>query len=117
MKKIMLLICGFVMLGIGAVGVFLPILPTTPFIIVAAGCFSASSPAIYRKLERSPFFGPYIKGIRDRTPIPRRTRIQGIVVLWVLLIISAVIVRSLPVIIILVAVGVGVTVHLILIRR
>jgi uncharacterized membrane protein YbaN (DUF454 family) len=117
MKKIVLLLCGFVMLGIGAVGVFLPILPTTPFIIIAAACFSASSPAIYKKLQRSPFFGPYIKGIRDRTPIPKHTRIQGIIALWVLLTISAVIVRSLAVIIILAVVGVAVTTHLLLIRR
>jgi uncharacterized membrane protein YbaN (DUF454 family) len=116
-KKILLLILGFLTLGVGMIGVFLPILPTTPFVLIAAGCFSASSPAIYRRLENSPFFGEYINGIRDKRPISTKARVQGIVVLWVLLILSMLIVSRTHVTIILAVIGVCVTIHLLMIRR
>jgi uncharacterized membrane protein YbaN (DUF454 family) len=117
MKRIFLLIAGFLTLGIGAIGVFVPVLPTTPFVIVAAGCFSASSPAIYEKLRRSPFFGDYINGIKNKEPISTKARVQGIVALWVLLIISAAIIQKTHIYIILAVVGVCVTIHLLTIRR
>jgi uncharacterized membrane protein YbaN (DUF454 family) len=117
MKKILLLATGFIMLGLGAIGAFIPVFPTTPFVIVAAGCFSASSPKLYQKLQNSPFFGEYISGIREKKPISTKARVQGIVVLWVMLIISALIVRKPLVCIILAVVGVSVTIHLLTIRR
>ncbi|MDR0817163.1 MAG: YbaN family protein [Clostridiales Family XIII bacterium] len=117
MKRTLLFILGFITLGIGAAGVFLPVLPTTPFVICAAGCFSVSSPTIYNKLRRSPFFGDYINGIKNREVIGTKARVQGIIVLWVMLIISAVIIKSLTVRIILAVVGICVTIHLLTIRR
>jgi uncharacterized membrane protein YbaN (DUF454 family) len=117
MKKILLLAAGFIMLGLGAIGAFIPVFPTTPFVIVAAGCFSASSPKLYQKLQNSPFFGEYISGIREKKPISTKARVQGITVLWVMLIVSALIVRRPLVCIILAVVGVSVTIHLLTIRR
>jgi uncharacterized membrane protein YbaN (DUF454 family) len=124
-KRFVLLVLGFVAIGVGAVGVFVPVLPTTPFVLVAAACFGASSPRLYGRLARSPFFGDYIRSIRDRKPLPARTRVLGIAALWALLAISmavvhrthAAVVNETQVTVILLIVGVCVTVHLLTIRR
>ena len=60
LKKYVLIACGFLLLALGAVGIVIPVVPTTPFVLLAAGCFSASSPKAYQFLLRSRFFGPYI---------------------------------------------------------
>ncbi|MDR1815359.1 MAG: YbaN family protein [Clostridiales Family XIII bacterium] len=116
-KKILFLTLGFLALGTGAVGVVLPVLPTTPFVLLAAACFGASSPALQQKLERSPFFGDYIRGVRDHVPIPARARAQGIAALWILLSISMLVLREQKITIILLIVGACVTAHLLTIRR
>jgi len=117
MKKTWLTILGFTVLGIGAAGVFVPVLPTTPFVLLAAACFSASSPKFYAKLKHSPFFGDYIRGIKEKKPIPTKARVQGIAALWILITISALIVREQRVTIILLIVGICVTIHLLTICR
>ncbi|HVX35229.1 MAG TPA: YbaN family protein [Hyphomicrobium sp.] len=67
----------FVMLGIA--GAFLPILPTTPFIILAAACFARSSPRLEARLLSHPVFGPMLRGWRERGAIPRRAKIAAVV--------------------------------------
>jgi uncharacterized membrane protein YbaN (DUF454 family) len=108
---------GFIALGLGAVGIFLPILPTTPFVICAAGCFSVANPALYRKLSNSRYFGEYIKNYREKTGVSRSARISGLVFLWLMLAISALIFRRPLVWAILGTVGVAVSIHILTIRR
>ncbi|MDR0854224.1 MAG: YbaN family protein [Clostridiales Family XIII bacterium] len=117
MKRILLLIAGFALLGVGAIGVFIPVLPTTPFVLASAGCFSVSSPRIYAWLEHSPFFGDYINGIKNRQPISTKARVQGIVSLWVLLTVSALIIQKPAMYIVFAIIGACVTIHLLTIRR
>lgn len=103
------------MLAVGAVGVLVPILPTTPFVLLAASCFAASSPKAYTYLLRSRLFGPYVEHYRKHCGISTSAKIRGIAALWILLGISAVFVRESWVYILLGAVGIGVTAHLLLI--
>lgn len=69
-----LLLLGVLFTAIGTVGAFLPVLPTTPFLLLAAACFARSSPALYQRLIANRVFGPYIsQWQRDRT-IPREAK-------------------------------------------
>ena len=69
-----LLLLGLLFTTLGAVGSFLPVLPTTPFLLLAAVCFRRSSPAFYRRLHANRVFGPYLsQWQRDRT-IPREAK-------------------------------------------
>lgn len=66
------LVAGFISLALGALGLALPILPTVPFVILAAFCFARSSPALERRLVEHPVFGPHIHAWRTRGAINRR---------------------------------------------
>lgn len=72
--RLMVLGFGWLMVAIGAVGVFLPLLPTTPFLIVAAGCFARSSPRFEAWLLAHRTFGPILIAWRERGAIPRKSK-------------------------------------------
>lgn len=116
-KKVILIILGSTTLVIGGVGIVIPILPTTPFVLCAAGCFSASSPKLYYRLKETRYFGEYINNYKEKTGISNKARYTGVAFLWVTLIISALIFRHMHVWIILGIVGVAVTIHILTIRR
>ncbi|NLA87043.1 MAG: DUF454 domain-containing protein [Clostridiales bacterium] len=116
MKKIILLISGWLLIAVAAVGVLLPVLPTTPFVILAALCFSFSSERLYKLLLGNRIFGPYIENYRTKQGVSAVHKARAIITLWVLLIISAGIARVLWVTLLLAAVGLGVTTHLLLIK-
>ena len=116
MKRYVLITCGTLLLTLGAVGIVIPVLPTTPFVLLAAACFSASSPKAYQMLLRSRYFGPYVEHYRNGGGISKAAKARGIITLWVLLGVSAVFMKSPWVFLVLGTVGVGVTLHLLLIK-
>jgi len=76
---------GIVFLAIGAIGVVLPLLPTTPFLLLAAYCFARSSPRLHGWLLDHPSFGPLINNWEQYGSIDRRSkRIAMIVILFTL---------------------------------
>lgn len=107
---------GFACLGLGFVGILLPILPTTPFVLLAAILFSASNPALAKALERNTTFGPYIRHYCMKTGVPLATKKRGLAWLWASLLISALIVRTTLVISILAVVGICVSAHILLLK-
>jgi uncharacterized membrane protein YbaN (DUF454 family) len=72
MRRILYLWAGFASLGLGAIGAFLPLLPTVPFMILAAFCFARSSPALEARLLDHKHFGPHIRRWREHSAISRR---------------------------------------------
>lgn len=72
--RAVMLAAGFVCVGLAALGVFLPLLPTTPFLLLAAACFARSSTRFYRALLGNRVFGPLIRDWRDHRSIPLRAK-------------------------------------------
>jgi len=69
---------GYGSLGLGVIGIFLPVLPTTPFILLAVWCFARSNPALAERLYRHPRFGALLTTWRDQRAIPPRAKIYAL---------------------------------------
>ncbi|MEN6381325.1 MAG: YbaN family protein [Synergistaceae bacterium] len=115
-KKTFLIVAGVVSIALGGIGVFLPLLPTTPFVLLAAGCFAGSSPAMHRWLCRSRFFGEYIENYRTNAGVSKSVKVRAIVFLWAGLALSAAAVHKPIVRIILAVVGICVSTHLLMMK-
>ena len=89
LRKWLLVTAGSLSLSLGVLGIFLPLLPTTIFLLIAAACFARSSDRLYNWLITHKWFGPYIRNWREHKAITRRTKIVTLVVLWGTLAISA----------------------------
>ena len=77
----------YVVLGIlfcvlGVIGVFVPLLPTTPFLLLSAALFFRSSPRLYYLLLNHPHLGPYIRNFREHKAIPLRIKIISVSLVW-----------------------------------
>lgn len=116
MRRVLLLSGGWAALVIGGIGIFIPVLPTTPFVLVAAGCFSCASPRLYGILLRSRLFGPYVENYRTKQGVPMAAKVRSIVLLWLLLIASMVGMQKLWLTGLLLVVGAAVTAHLLLLK-
>lgn len=72
------LVLGWLCIGLGVLGIFLPLLPTTPFLLLAAGCFLRTSPKTYRWLVRHPKLGKFIISYFEGKGIPLKTKIYSV---------------------------------------
>ncbi len=81
--RLFYLALGWLSVGLGVVGIILPILPTTPFLIVAVWAFSKSSPALAERLRNHPTAGPYIRGWQDHGVIPVAGKVLSTVMMAV----------------------------------
>lgn len=79
MGRAFYLALGFASLLLGAIGAFVPLLPTVPFIILAAFCFGRSSPALERRLVEHPTFGPHLEAWRKHGAISRRGKTAALI--------------------------------------
>lgn len=112
LRKGLLISAGVLSVVLATVGLFLPLLPTTPFLLLAAACFIRSSDRLYGWLTTHKWFGPYIKNYREHKAITKRTKVVVLLLLWSTLGYSALgVISALAVRVLLLVIGVGVTIH------
>jgi uncharacterized membrane protein YbaN (DUF454 family) len=111
-KKYFLIFIGSLSLAFGIVGIFIPVLPTTPFLLLSSFCFIHSSKRLYNWLINHKIFGEYIYNYMTYRAVKRSTKIGALLFLWLSLMISMLVVSSLHLRIFLFAVGIGVSIHL-----
>jgi len=108
---------GGVFLVLAFIGVFLPLIPTTPFLLAAAASFSRSSDRFHNWLLNNRLFGHYISDYQDKKGVPLRIKISTLVFLWVSILVSVILFTDeLWLRILLFIIAAGVTIHILLIR-
>lgn len=116
MKKRLLTAFGFAAVTLGTVGIFVPILPTTPFLLLAAWLFMKGNPRWREWLINHRYLGIYIKNYLDNRAIPLRAKTVTIATLWVTITISILLIDLQWVKLLLLFIATAVTVHLLLLK-
>lgn len=117
-KKYLLIASGTVAMVFGVLGMFLPVLPTTPFLLLAAACYSRSSDRFYQWLIQNRYFGEYIRNYREGRGMLLSQKILTLALLWIS--IGATVYFALPHLwqkILVIAIASAVTIHLARIKR
>ena len=114
LTRVILVIAGSVFTGLGLLGIFLPLLPTTPFLLLAVACYAKSSKRCHFWLLDNKWFGSFIKDYHEKKGIKLRVKVIAISLLWISISYSVLfMVGNLFVSIIMVLIALGVTVFLI----
>jgi uncharacterized protein len=113
--RALLIVAGSISLALGAIGIFVPILPTTPFLLLSAACYMRSSDRLLNWLLNNRWFGQYIKNYQEGKGIPKKTKIITLSLLWITIAYSAcfVVDEILIAQVALLLVAAGVSIHLI----
>ena len=80
--RIILILIGSVSFALGVLGIFLPMLPTTPFLLLSAAAWLKASPSLYEWLLNHRIFGEYIRNFREHRAIPLRVKIISVSMVW-----------------------------------
>lgn len=116
--KGILVVSGTFFLVLGIIGIFIPLLPTTPFLLLTAACYIRGSKKFYNRLIKNRWLGGYIKNYQEGKGIPLTVKIISIIFLWITIVFSTVIiVANIFIRIILIIIAIGVTVHILTIRN
>jgi len=117
-KRRLLIGAGTLFTGLGIIGVFIPILPTTPFLLLAAACYMRSSERFYQWLINNRIFGAYVRNYIEGRGMPVRTKIFTILLLWLTIGFSITFgVQNIVIRIVLICLAIGVTAHIGLIKK
>lgn len=116
-KRTLLIIAGTLLVGLGIIGILMPVLPTTPFLLLAAACYARSSQRFYHWLLNNKWFGNYIKNYIQRKGVPLKVKILAITWLWITIGFSVVFaVEVFLVRLILIVIAIGVSIHILCLR-
>lgn len=116
MKKYVFLVLGTMSLGIGMIGVVIPILPTTPFLLMASFLYLRSSKRMYNWMLNHRIFGTYIYCYTKHRGVSQKAKHGTLIFLWATLILSMVAVSAWQITMILLVVGIVVSTHIILLK-
>lgn len=113
LKKYLLIMAGILAMSAGFLGIFLPILPTTPLLLLAAACFLKSSRKLYLWTINHKLFGPYIRNYLKYKAVSKKHKIITVSMLWLVIIISIILVKeSIFIRLLLLGVAIGVSWHI-----
>lgn len=116
-RKILLIFSGTVFVGLGVLGMFLPLVPTTVFLLLAAYCYSKSSERFHTWLLTNRWCGEYIRNYKERRGMTVRQKVSSISMLWASITLSMWLVAAkLWLVLLLAAIAIGVTTHLLWIK-
>jgi len=117
-KRKLLIGAGTLSTGLGIIGIFIPILPTTPFLLLAAACYMRSSERFYQWLISNRIFGAYVRNYIEGRGMPVRIKVLTILLLWLTIGLTVTFgVQNTIVRIVLICVAIGVTTHIILLKK
>ncbi len=85
LTKVIFMLLGTIALGIGIVGIFIPGLPTTPFLLLTAGFYARGSGFLYKKLIESRIIGVYIKNYHTDKGMSLRVKLSSIILMWLMI--------------------------------
>jgi hypothetical protein len=115
--RALLIIIGTISLVIGIIGIFIPLVPTTPFLLITAACYARSSERFYNWLLCNKLVGNYIKNYREGKGVALNIKIITLSLLWTTIVFSALfVVSTLLIRIVLIIIAVAVTVHILSIK-
>lgn len=113
MMRYLLAIFGTVSLALGVMGIFLPVLPTTPFLLLSAALYMRSSQRLYDWLMSHKHLGAYIRNFREHKALPLRVKIVSVTMVWATLLYCAFFVaREWWMSVLFIAIATGVTIHI-----
>lgn len=116
MKAVLFLVLGTLSLGIGMIGVLIPVLPTTPFLLMASFCYLRSSKRMYNWMLNHKVFGSYIYCYMKHRGISQKAKNGTLIFLWSTLLLSMMLIPGWQIKIILAIVGVAVSTHIMLLK-
>ncbi|MGI6257011.1 MAG: YbaN family protein [Anaerovoracaceae bacterium] len=117
MKKVLYLAGGSISLVLAVIGIFLPLLPTTPLLLLTAFCYLRSSRRLYCWLMRHPVLGRYIYQYMENGAISTKSKIIALVFLWTTILLAVYFVSLLWLRILLPIVALCVTIHIARLKR
>ena len=103
---------GTLCLVMGLIGVFLPVLPTTPLLLLTAFCYYRGSDRLYEWLMSHPYLDTHIKRFREHRIIPRKAKAYILTMLWASLLFCAYILTPVWLKCLMIAIAIGVTWHI-----
>ncbi len=116
MKKYFYISVGIIAIILGTIGIFLPVLPTVPFLLLALFCFNRSSKKFYNFVTKNKYFGKALKDYHENKSVTNSAKIKAILFLTCGILFSLYKVQHLHMRIFLVIVWIGVTIHLIMLK-
>ena len=112
-KKTLFILLGSIFTGLAFLGIFLPLLPTTPFLLLAAFFFFRSSEKSYHWLLNHKIFGKYLQNYLKNRTIPINIKIFVLILLWITILLTSVFVLEIFVIsLVLILIATAVTIHI-----
>lgn len=110
--RIVLLATGSISIALGVLGIFLPVLPTTPFLLLAAACYVRSSESFYAWLISHPVLSKYILAYLDGRGIPRKAKRYTLITMWLTMGLSMLVIPLWQVRILLLCTGLAVSTYI-----